>query len=178
MTLSVSAIFSAISIYVHRISSRFGPTEHESRYCLGQSSHADVYHHPAPYGVLPFENTIHGSVIETLDLLLSVLGDISGSDQPSSSSSLSLRAALIPQDNYDDILTATSSAQSSTSGTIPSYGNRGRIISEMRMPIRHCLVAKRGVRLEDITVVRSHEQVSLSQRGPVRSGRRRVGRSS
>lgn len=38
--------------------------------------------------------------------------------------------------------------------------SRPRIIGDLRLRIRHCLVAKRGIKMRDIRWVRSHEQVS------------------
>ena len=38
--------------------------------------------------------------------------------------------------------------------------SRPRIVGEVILSIRHCLVAKRGVEMEDVRWVRSHEQVS------------------
>jgi prephenate dehydratase len=87
---------------------------------------------------MPLENTLHGGVLETLDCLLSVL-----SPSPT-------RA------HAQTAVTATSTSSSAEAG--PS--RRPHIIADLALPISHCLVAKRGVRMEDISCVRSHEQVS------------------
>jgi len=41
---------------------------------------------------------------------------------------------------------------------------RPRIIGDLDLPIRHCLVVRKGVRMEDIRWIRSHEQVSSRRR--------------
>jgi len=38
--------------------------------------------------------------------------------------------------------------------------SRPRVFGDWVLPIRHCLVAKKGVKMEDVKWVRSHEQVS------------------
>jgi prephenate dehydratase len=43
-----------------------------------------------------------------------------------------------------------------------SFGHKCRIIGDLNLPIRHCLVVRKGTRMEDIKWVRSHEQVRQS----------------
>jgi prephenate dehydratase len=81
---------------------------------------------------MPFQNTIHGVVTETLDCLLD----------------------LDPESNNAEA--GPSSARAD---------QRPVIVADLDLPIRHCLVARRGVKMEDIRWVRSHEQVSMGARG-------------
>jgi len=92
-----------------------------------------VYEYPSPFTVLPLENTIHGGVAETLDCLLSIF--------PVKSESTNGHDA------------------DPGSGQDPDAGpSRRRIIAELNLPIKHCLVVKKGVKMEEIRWVRSHEQ--------------------
>ena len=38
--------------------------------------------------------------------------------------------------------------------------NRPRLIGDLDLPIRHCLVVKKGVQMDQVRWIRSHEQVS------------------
>lgn len=59
-------------------------------------------------------------------------------------------------ETLDCFLSVRSSSQSTNAEAGPS---RPRIVGDLSLAIRHCLVAKRGVTMEDIEWVRSHEQV-------------------
>jgi len=80
---------------------------------LPRSTIADTYAalKIAPYALLPWENSLHGSVIETLDLL-----------------------------RNEDI------------------GRKVHITGEVTVPVQHCLLVRKGVRLSDVRKVMSHEQ--------------------
>ncbi|ORY35884.1 Prephenate dehydratase-domain-containing protein [Naematelia encephala] len=97
-------------------------------------------HRTATHKIVPLENSIHGSVTETLDTLLS--SSLSSSSHPSSSSSSS---------------SFPTPPQSSSSNTSKSIGDT-LIIGEITLRIQHVLVARKGVSLSDIRWVRSHEQ--------------------
>ncbi|RSH82160.1 hypothetical protein EHS25_006093 [Saitozyma podzolica] len=98
---------------------------------------------------MPLQNTIHGPVLDTVDALLSVLS-------PSSAAS----AALYPFDSA----VAGPSETSKVSGhgaPVPASASQPtppRIVGMLDLPIRHCLVVRKGTRMEDIKWVRSHEQ--------------------
>jgi len=100
----------------------------------------DAYEEDAEYTVLPLENTIYGPVTETLDCFFDRLNN-------SSSSSTIDAGSVIPN-----------GVKSKGKGK----GKEKEIIASLDLPIRHCLVVKRGTKMEDIGIVSSHEQVSLS----------------
>ncbi|OCF34461.1 hypothetical protein I316_03976 [Kwoniella heveanensis BCC8398] len=91
----------------------------------------EIWNAEADYHVMPIENRIHGAVTETVDSLLSVLGPTAGMKGTS-------------EDGKDRQRLMKKKSR--------------RIRADLALPIRHCLVAKRGTRLEDIKWVRSHEQ--------------------
>lgn len=68
-----------------------------------------------PVGLVPQENSIHGIVIETYDLL-----------------------------------------------RVPDFGREVFVRGEVAIPIQHCLITRKGVALEDVKRVFSHEQVRAS----------------
>ncbi|WVR08423.1 hypothetical protein IAU60_005478 [Kwoniella sp. DSM 27419] len=98
---------------------------------LACSSIAAIWKTAADFHVLPLENTIHGGVHETLDCLLSVLKPIS-----------------------------TEPSQQESQGSVDEQESRRRrrLRMDLALPIRHCLVAPKGTKLEEIKYVRSHEQ--------------------
>lgn len=79
---------------------------------------------------MPLQNTLHGGVLETLDSLLSPLK------------------------------AGPSSRKSRQNGDSGGVRNQPVIIGDTDLGIRHCLVARKGVKMKDIRWVRSHEQVS------------------
>ncbi|EIW69771.1 hypothetical protein TREMEDRAFT_61538 [Tremella mesenterica DSM 1558] len=91
---------------------------------------SDVYHHPSDYLVLPVQNTLAGSVTETVDCLLS----------PLSSGRKTGEVELGGMNGGE------------------AGPSRPRIIGSTDLEIAHCLVVRRGVNMDDIKWVRSHEQ--------------------
>jgi prephenate dehydratase len=102
---------------------------------------SDAYEESSEYTVLPLENTIYGPVTETLDCFFSRFN-------PSPSSNSNSRSGV----NLEGL--------SEIQKSIKGKGKEKEIIATLDLPIRHCLVVKRGTRIEDITIVSSHEQVS------------------
>ncbi|WVQ95743.1 hypothetical protein IAU59_002842 [Kwoniella sp. CBS 9459] len=103
----------------------------------------EIWSTEADYHVMPIENRIHGAVTETLDSLLSVLSP------------------------------RTESISSSSGSDGPQTKRPQRCIRmDLALPIRHCLVVRKGTKVKDIQWVRSHEQalgqssVFLSQNLP------------
>lgn len=93
---------------------------------------ADAFEYRARYTVLPLENTIFGPVTETFDCLFRRLN--------------------------------TSRSCASGSDSFPRTTSKGKekeIVGTLDLPIRHCLVVKRGTQMSDIRWVKSHEQVSI-----------------
>jgi hypothetical protein len=98
---------------------------------------ADIYKSPAPFLVMPLQNTIHGGVLETLDCLLSTFSPHS-----------------------DPASVAGPSGTSKANGHAHLVVREPKVMGLMDLPIRHCLVARKGLKIGDIKWVRSHEQVS------------------
>ncbi|KAL7422636.1 prephenate dehydratase [Cryptotrichosporon argae] len=126
-----------------------------------------TYIHAAPLCVLPLENTLHGAVLETLDCLLSAVPVPAPAVGSSVSEAPSLLSAASP--STTPAATSTPPAPPSASSTPPSTSadpppptpapsSTPEIIAETLLRIEHVLVARRGVELADIRVVRSHEQ--------------------
>lgn len=111
-----------------------------SLYDLANFCPTAIYSHPAEYLVMPLENTIHGSVTDTIDCLLSPL----------------LSKSLSGNENSE-----ASSSGTSKSPSHGLYAERPLVIGETVLKIQHCLVVKKGVQMKDIKWVRSHEQVCL-----------------
>jgi prephenate dehydratase len=103
----------------------------------------DAYEESTEYTVLPLENTIYGPVTETLDCFFSRFNP-NPSSTSSSSSGMNLEG----------------SSEIQKSIKRKGKGKEKEIIATLDLPIRHCLVVKRGTKMEDITIVSSHEQVS------------------
>ncbi|WOO78689.1 Bifunctional chorismate mutase/prephenate dehydratase [Vanrija pseudolonga] len=80
---------------------------------------AAIYAHPAPFLCMPFENTLQGTVLETVDCLLSPLA---------------------------------------TKPRTPAAYRRPVAIADTVLRIDHQLVARRGVTIDQVAWVRSHEQ--------------------
>jgi prephenate dehydratase len=100
----------------------------------------DAYYSVSEYTVLPLENTIFGAVTETLDCFFSKSQYIDNNQTASGS--------------------RPSSQTNEKNGARFRKGKEKEIIATLDLPIRHCLVVKRGTKMEDITWVKSHEQVS------------------
>jgi prephenate dehydratase len=104
---------------------------------------ADAYNALADYTVLPLENTIFGPVTETLDCFFT-----------------SLDPATQTVD-FESVSGPSRSLEANGSDR-KGKGKQKMIIASLDLPIQHCLVVRKGTRLEDIHWVRSHEQASLS----------------
>jgi len=63
-------------------------------------------------------------------------------------------------ETLDCLLSSPTSSQC-VSANAEAGPSRPRIVGDLVLPIRHCLVARKGVKMEDIRWVRSHEQVRL-----------------
>ncbi|CAD6578188.1 MAG: hypothetical protein TREMPRED_002131 [Tremellales sp. Tagirdzhanova-0007] len=60
-------------------------------------------------------------------------------------------------ETLDCLLSGSVSASPGVTGSLAGP-SRPRVMGDLELPIRHSLVAKRGVRMEDVRWVRSHEQ--------------------
>lgn len=145
----------------------------------GHSDQVAIYSHTAEYLVMPLENTLQGAVHDTVDCLLSPLhagpkrgwsGTVSGNIATASPSSVPLRLAsaspsFLAQSKSLPSVGEATSTPSHTTGAGPSSSSHAdhppppRILADLLLPIRHCLVARRGTTMESIRWVRSHEQV-------------------
>jgi prephenate dehydratase len=120
-----------------------------------------AYETESDFTVLPLENTIFGPVTETLDCL------IQGLDESTSRPELDEH----PTAHVEMI-----------NGQVDRKGKKKQqtIIGSLDLPIQHCLVVKKGTKMEDIQWVRSHEQVSTSsvQVGSAKPLRQALGQST
>ena len=121
-------------------------------------THPAIFTHSATYLVMPFENTLFGGVTDTLDALFSpwsgsvsraAENNVSPDPGPEPSSSASISQSSSPYLGED----------APPSPYPRETWKRPVIVADLKLPIRHCLVVRKGVRMEDIKWVRSHEQV-------------------
>ena len=115
-----------------------------------------IYSSSSDYFVMPVENTLHGGVTDTLDALLSPLTVFVDAEtvRHRPVGPLKLKESISGRNNRQR---ARATARNGFTGSL--RGEFPKVVGDLRLGIRHVLVVRKGVRMEDIRWVRSHEQV-------------------